>query len=252
MHDGLFEFEKERGMRMQAINDVRRCCIRVSCEISDFAANDASLITAVEIRRANNGTTRTIGTVPIAEQADLNFSFEDIYTVCGQQYQYLCIPVIGGASGVGAFTDVVRCVFSDVFIGNLDEQYVCAIDAEYNSKLNFSMNYVQTYHAPYPHAVSNGNQKYRTGSFSGVFLEMNENCQFVRETAGEYRRMVESFLATPKPKVIKTKEGDMWCIQVNGVVQEEPTGYEGISTLKFDWTEIAAPPVYGVVVITND
>ena len=116
------------------------------------------------------------------------------------------------------------------------------------------MNYVQTIHAAYPHAVSNGNQQYYTGSFSGIFLEMGDDCQFIKEysSAGLYREKVKRFLANKVPKVIKTKEGDLWCVQINGAIRDEYGEYPGIAALSFDWTEIKAPPTYGIVVIAND
>lgn len=72
------------------------------------------------------------------------------------------------------------------------------------------------------------------------------------QSADQYRRQVKNFLADGTLKVLKTKEGDMWSIGVNGTVQENHERFPGAIPLSFEWTEIAVPPEYGIVVMRND
>lgn len=239
---------------MQVINDPRNCCIRVSCTADDFAMNDLTLITGIEVYRActvNNEVSRLIGKIAINAQTEMNFTFADYYTASGVYYEYTCYPVIGGAWGVGCLGGAT-CQFDGLFIGNLDEQYVCHLSPECSNMLNFNMNYVQTFHATYPHAISNGNLQYYTGSARGIFVEMDDNCNFIIETATAYRRRLEAFLANKKTKVLKTGKGDIWTVQVNGKVQEEETQYQGVGATAFDWTQVGASPNYGIVIVSRE
>lgn len=234
---------------MYARNDEHNCCVRVTCTLSDFSANDTSLITSVEVRRACAGTTTTIGNIAIASPSELNFTFIDPYTASGAVYQYTCVPIIGGSSGVGVSSSKILCAFDDVFIGDLQAQYICRADAKYESTLNLNTAIVQTYYSAYPHAVHNGDQQYHTGSFKGVFIEMDEQCNFVLSRADSYRQQVKAFLANPKPKTIKTKEGNVFLVEITGGIREEYSSFRGLTTLSFEWTEVGPPPTYGIVVI---
>lgn len=237
---------------MQVINDPRNCCVVVTCTADDFAVNDVAAITGVEVYRAcNGGNSVKIGAIIINAQTDLNFTFMDYYTASGASYEYTCYPMIKGAWGVGCTNDVT-CRFDGLFIGNLDEQYVCHLNPECNSMLNFNMNYVQTFHATYPHAISNGHMQYYSGSVRGIFLEMDANCNYIIESATAHRRRLEAFLANKKAKVLKTGKGDIWTVQVNGKVREEETQYQGVGETVFEWTQVGAAPAYGIVVMPSD
>ena len=239
---------------MQVINDPKNCCIVVTCTVDDFAVNDVTLITEIKVYRAcasKNENSHLIGTIPINTQADLAFTFVDYYTASGAYYEYTCYPIIGGTWGVGCTNDGM-CKFDGLFIGDLNEQYMCHLNPECNSMLNFNMNYVQTFHATYPHAISNGNLQYYSGTVRGIFVEMGANCNFIIETATAYRRSLEAFLANKKTKILKTGRGDIWTIQINGKVQEEETQYQGVGATTFEWTQVADAPAYGIVVMPSD
>lgn len=240
---------------MKAVNDLLRGCVRISCEPADFIG-ESSTGDAVRITRALasdywgiNGANAGIevAEVTVMNGDDLRFDFEDYSIASGQSYVYEVIQYSNG-SPFRSHLLYVKTGLAGIFIGNQDEQYTCDIDAEYTAQLNFATNYVQTYYATYPHVVNNGNQQYHTGTFSGVFMELGEDCRFKLDTADEYRRAVKAFLVTPQPKVLRTPAGDNWYIQVNGVVKEEPIGYGGLRALKFDWTEVGVAPTTGIVV----
>ena len=237
---------------MQVINDPRNCCIVVTCTADDFVVNDVNAITGIEVYRAcNGGNSVKIGTIGIEAQEDLTFAFADYYTASGAHYEYTCYPMINGSWGVGCTSDAT-CQFDGLFVGNLDEQYVCHLNPECNSMLNFNMSYVQTFHATYPHAISNGNLQYYSGSVKGIFVEMDVNCNFLIESATAYRRSLETFLANKKAKILKTGRGDIWTVQINGKVQEEETQYQGVGATAFEWTQVGAAPTYGIVVMPSD
>ena len=239
---------------MQVTNDARNCCIVIECSAEDFSVNSLSQITGIEVYRscATLGETgRIVGRISINSTADLNFKFADYYTASGMRYDYTCYPVIGGTWGVGCSGGAL-CKFVGMFIGNLDEQYACHLNPECTPVLNFNMNYVQTFHATYPHAISNGNLRHYTGTARGIFLETDNDCNFLIDTATQYRRKLEAFLANKQAKVLKTGNGDMWTVQINGKVQEEETQYQGVGATSFEWTQIGDAPSYGIVVMTGD
>ena len=237
---------------MQVSNDPKHCCVLVSCTAEEYNMYDLSTITGIDVYRAQNGQSSVlIGTLQITTPADLNFTFADYYAASGVEYEYVCYPIINGIHGLGRIGRV-KCLFDGLFIGDLEEQYVCQLNPDCSSVLNFNMNYVQTLHATYPHAISNGNLQYYTGTVRGIFVEMDDNCNFIIETATAYRRRLESFLANKKLKVLKTGKGDVWTVQINGRVQEEETQYQGVGATVFEWTQVAAAPERGIVVMAND
>lgn len=238
---------------MQVTNDARNCRVVVRCTIEDFAVNNVTQITGIEVYRLCLTTKEPgsiIGRIAVNAQQDLDFIFADYYVASGMQYEYICYPQIGGAWGVGCSGDVT-CRFDGLWIGNLDEQFACHLNAECTPMLNFNMNYVQTFHATYPHAISNGNMQYYSGSAKGIFVEIDEDCNFMIETATQYRRKLEAFLANKKTKVLRTGKGDIWTVQINGKVQEEETQYQGVGATVFEWTQVADAPSYGIVVISQ-
>lgn len=247
---------------MEAVNDWLRGCVRISCAPADFA--DETLGNAMRITRmlacdylngqagvGASGESAEIVNVVVSDSGDLQQVFEDYSIAAGQSYAYL-VEQYSNGQAIKTHVLTVKTGLSGFFIGNLDEQYTCDINAECTSQLNFATSFVQTYYATYPHVISNGNQQYHTGTFSGVFMELGEDCRFNLETADEYRRKVKAFLATPQPKVLRTPYGDNWYIQVNGVVREEAFGYGGLRALSFDWTEVGEPPAVGIVVKANE
>lgn len=234
---------------MQVINDRLACGIQIICTQDDFAVNDISLITFVTIYRWSlDETKHQIGNIAINNITDLNFEVYDYYVASGVEYYYQCIPVVNGVDGIGTISAAVKCEFNDAFIGNLHEQYVCRLNAKCTRATHYNMNYVQTLYASHPHAVRNSNQKYATGTMSGIFLEFDkEACSFDFENASRYNKKLLNFLTDGAPKVIKTANGHIWQVQIDDEIKEEDIDGRGVVEIEFNWTEIAAPPEYGVV-----
>ena len=235
---------------MIVTNEPRLCTVRIDCEPNDFAMNDLEKITSVRIKRrvGTNGQLSTIGEIEIANKTELSFSVRDITAMSHTKYRYYVIPVIGDKEAVGTYEDV-ESVFSAYFIGNLNQQYVCALNARCERALHYGMSYVQTFYRQFPHAIQNGNMKYNTGNFSGLFLDRDENGEFTKDNARMFKEQMMDFLSDGSQKIIKTGEGNLWHVQINGEIKENWSDFIGASTISFEWTEVGPMTDKGIVVV---
>lgn len=235
---------------MIVTNEPRLCTIRIDCEPNDFAMNDLNSIESVRIKRKTDGSDdiTIIGEMKIGNKTELSFAVRDTTAQSHKKYRYYAIPVIKGREAVGTYEDV-ESVFSAYFIGNLNKQFVCALNAKCERSVHYNMSYVQTFYRQYPHAIQNGNMKYNTGSFTGLFLDRDESGEFTKENAQAFKEQVIEFLTDGDFKIIKTGEGNMWYVQINGEIRENYSDFIGASTISFDWTEIGAATDDGIVVV---
>lgn len=231
-------------------NKPRLCAVEIECSQTDFSQNDVSAITGVRIKRreANEVTATLIGEVQVVNVNDLHFVAYDITARSHRHYEYFCIPVLGSTEGVGSVEEV-DCEFSALFVGNLSKQYVAALNTKFSNKRQYGMTYAQTYYSRYPHAVRNGSMNYSSGSVSGLFLDKTPNGEFTIQNAQEYKEGVIDFLSDGNWKLVKTGEGHLWYVQVDGELQEDYSEFAGASTITFNWTEIGKVTDEGIVVV---
>lgn len=234
---------------MIVTNEPKECAVRIQCEIADFSQNDLSKITAIRIKRQAppDADLLVIGEVVVAGQEDLLFTVRDITAQSNKRYKYFCIPVLGDQEGVGSVGEV-ESRFSAIFVGNLDQQYVVALNAKCEYKRKYNMTYVQTYYRRFPHAIQNGSQNFSTGSVTGLFLARDSSGEFTKEDAHSYKQRVLDFLTNGEWKLIKTGEGHIWYVQIDGELQEDHSDFIGASTITFGWTEIGPVTMDGIVI----
>lgn len=223
---------------MLVTNEPMACAMKIECATSDFLMNDdVNAIKAIRIKRKNDkNEMETLGEFAVPVAGGLNFVVRDYSARAGKTYSYYAIPLIGDREGVGAKRDA-KSEFRELFIGNGDKQFACGLNMQYTYQLHHSASYVQTYYSRYPHAIHNGNMRYATGSVTGLFLRRDARGEFIKEGAHDYKEELLEFLTDGKPKVLKTPEGHMWHVSIDGEPKEDESEYIGASTVTFAWTE---------------
>lgn len=223
---------------MLVTNEPMACAMKIECNTSDFLMNDdVNAITGIRIkRRIDGGETETIGEFAVPVAGNLHFVVRDYSAKAGKAYSYYAIPLIGSREGVGAKYDA-RSDFKELFIGNGEKQFSCGLNTKYTYQLHHSASYVQTYYSRYPHAIHNGNMRYATGSVTGLFLRRDARGEFIKDGAHDHKEELLEFLTDGKPKVLKTPEGHMWHVSIDGEPKEDESEYIGASTVTFAWTE---------------
>lgn len=236
------------GDNMTVENVPQKCAIKVTCTRYDFDPEEIAGITSVRVYRTDtyHNTSMAIVEKEIKRASDLNIQFYDYYALNGIEYGYTIRPVVDGVLTVGPYGRT-KCAYDGLYIGNLEENYIAALNVEYSHSTKFNKSYVQTYYSAYPHAIANGDSVYETGEVKGLFLEFDESqCKFDIEHAGEYKRKFKAFLAGKGNKVIKTREGDLWTVQIDGEVKESHGRVLGTSEITFSWTQVGPAPTQGV------
>lgn len=223
---------------MLVTNEPMTCAMKIECNTSDFLMNDdVNAITGIRIKRRNEkGETETLGEFAVPVAGNLHFVVRDFSAKAGKTYSYYAIPLIGSREGVGARYDA-RSDFKELFIGNGEKQFSCGLNMKYAYQLHYSMSYAQTYYSRYPHAIQNGNMRYATGSATGLFLKRDARGEFIKDGAHDHKEELLAFLTDGKPKVLKTPEGHLWHVSIDGEPKEDESEYIGASTVTFAWTE---------------
>ena len=210
-------------------------------------------LTEIRIKKKKETETvwKTIYTHPVTSVKDLTASFEDQNTVAGVHYTYAAIPVISGREGVGV-TGRIVADFQGWMIADSTAEYVVGLNVTFSKQKKTSLAYVQTLGSKYPYAISNGNLNYYVGNFSGLFLPRNEHGEFVKDGAYLFKTQVMEFLGNGKTKILKSADGEALKIHVDDTIDLEQNEYKDAANIKFNFTEVAEFPSYGLIPIERE
>ena len=226
----------------------------------DFAFDNISKI-LIQRKRIdapyNEPTWTTLFEVPIVDQANLNFTFNDITNVNGATYQYQLVPVAiqeqGGIDieieGVGEPSEEVLSSFDGVFICDANTFIKLYAGVEYGSMQTIQVvGTHQTLGNKYPIVVANSNTNYHTNSISGTILnknygEQNEDGTYIglnRQKIVEAREELDKFLTNKKPKIIKDSNGNIWLVIFTDNINYSFFNEwgQGLGDISATWTEI--------------
>lgn len=181
---------------------------------------------------------------------DLSFDLLDILALSGTAYNYN-IDLMPTGSIIPLESEVfynIKFKFEGLFIGNFERFYVAGTNFKTETKRNMQVEYVTTLSGKYPYRVSNSETNYTTGSSSGLFLKLTDNQKsFEPDYNHSYSNEVLEFLCDGGSKILKTHDGQMWYVSIDGNPNKIYSDYEGMNALQFNWTEIGEVPASGMI-----
>lgn len=191
----------------------------------------------------------------IAHVEDLNFDLLDILTLSGITYNY-SIDLMSVDSIVPLETEIfenIKSQFYGLLVGNFDKFYVAGTNFKTETKRNMQVEYVTTLAGRYPYRICNAETNYTTGSSSGLFLKLTENKKnFIPDDNNSYSNEVLNFLCDGTSKIIKTHDGQIWYVSIDGNPRKVYSEFLGLNALEFSWTEIGEIPQAGMVVMAGE
>lgn len=222
---------------------------------------NASDIDKVVVYRQVFGTAiwNTIFEFDIEDVSELNFELLDILALGGEKYNY-SIDLMADGSILPVQSYILdnkdpitrepkgyECWFEGMLIGNFETQYLVPLDWQVDYDRNTSVEYVNTLAGRTPYRVSNSENNYDTGSASGLFVPIIDG-RPTPENSHAYHKEVINFLSDGTEKILKTSDGQIWCISVDDAITVPfDDRFKGRNMIEFNWTEIGDVPPFGMV-----
>ena len=205
--------------------------------------NAAKLVIARKIY-GETGNGDIIFEKDLTEVADLDNLYKDMSVRPNVKYTYMA-TIYNSSSVVIEFGNTSAEAWIDgIAIGDFDTQYLAPLSCKSDYARNTQVNYVTPLAARTPYRVTNSAMNYTTGQSSGLFLRVDENNNLVKEDNSSYTREVVNFLSNGENKILKTTDGDMWYVSIDGNVSVDFDDYHvGYRIINFDWTEIGDVPL---------
>jgi len=239
-------------------------CIKVTIENNPFAggieinaeANGTkpSTVTSIKIRRkeAAGSSWMPITTIDVEDKENIGFAMLDITSKSNDKYSYI-IDVMAGNNIYETQTfSNIECNFDGLFIGDAKNQFLAVGSCETSIKRITKVEYVSTLSGRTPYRISNSDLNYTTGKSSGYFFELDLNNRPMPDYNHKYSNEVIDFLTNGTTKILKTGDGQVWCVSIDGVVELPFHDYYiGANNISFDWTEIGDLIPYGVVMFNE-
>jgi hypothetical protein len=205
-------------------------------------------ITAIKVKRRVTGTTAwtEIWSKDIALAADFSFNIIDYGAKSHYPYQYGIFPYAGEVAGTED-TVTATCEFDGIFISDSTATYIGMLNVSYTPPTkNNDKVYITPLTGQYPFVVNNGFKNYGTGSVEGIFVPSSKVCDVTAEYLTSYemrdnRNAFLDFLCNGLFKHIKTYDGQMWKVSIDGMPKENMSEFYGTATTAFNFTEVSAP-----------
>lgn len=227
-------------LNLELENKPYECVVEIHCTPTNSAEN----ITAIRIKRRIYGTLTwtQIHEKAISATDDMSFVYRDTKARSQRKYDYILIPVVNGTENVGTI-GTVASEFSSIYLSDVTAEWVCHFNAQYSFKRNSQVGYVKPLASKHPKAIRNSSQDYHTGSITGLFIPKDtsnkyQDASYISRASQAYRDSLMEFLCNGKPKLIKTGEGHMWMVSIDGEVTETNSQLSGAAETQFNWTEI--------------
>lgn len=194
----------------------------------------------VVIRRRELGQIEwvTIYVKEIKAVEDFSIHIIDKYARSGVEYEYSVSSFVNNIEN----SYIINNVYSE-----FDGYYITDKDCLYgtiynidgcNTTRNVSNQVVGLLNSKYMSVMSNSDINCDSGSVTGAFLKIDENCEFSREMSLQYRNTFKDRLANKKPLILKIDDGRIWMIKVSGNPTDTMNGHKDLRSITFDWVEI--------------
>lgn len=181
----------------------------------------------------------TVFTKEVNTIDDFGVHFIDKYARAGVEYEYCVASYLQGNEK----SYVIQNIYSDFdgyYITDKDCLYGTIYDLDgCNTSRNMTAQTLKLLNSKYMHVVSNSSLNCDSGSITGTFLKVDENCYDVDlQKSLQYRNEFKNRLANHKPLILKIHDGRIWMIRVTGNIQDSQGGHTDIRQISFDWVEI--------------
>lgn len=232
---------------IQLIDSPTRAGIEIVATKLEGAPEDA-LSFLVKRRKLPDVAYTTIATIETPLPIYMNFHLLDTNVLSGNTYQYLIVPVVGGAQMVGV-SATIEYNMPFLHISDLSGELFAYMNISVTEQRNTSVGYVKPLWGKYPHAVRNGDANYASGSAEALFIPFDALCVPDISMATQSRNGALDMLTNGLQKVMRTPDGRGWTISVDGEPRVNKDEFFGADTVSFDWTEVGAFPETGVIVL---
>lgn len=172
------------------------------------------------------------------------------------EVEYMYVPVFKsdeeGTEDIDINSKVVKVLShfeADIVVGRNASDIMVGYPARLNPTFNYqrqrNSNAITTLGSKYPFVINNGLTDYYSGEMQAVFMLLRDDCSLDIEGTDKYRDNLNTFLSNGKAKLIKTCEGQLFLVAVNGAITNNSQGYftgdnklANIVNTKFNWTQI--------------
>lgn len=231
--------------------------IYMEIEAKDFENLPNPAFQGIRIKRRVNDsgdTAITLKEFEIEDSTDFSFSIYDLLGKSGTTYTYYILPLIGtgdsATEGLG-LVEEITAKLNGVFITDGDEWYYSDLNAKVEFERSYSVSYVTPYYSKYPHAIQTGYGNYNHGSCSALWLPKDNTNHYTKEGCDDYKEAFIDFLTNGEKKVLKDRQGHIWCISIDEDITGYADDYIADGEVSFNWTEIGEVPYedMGIVVV---
>lgn len=195
----------------------------------------------VVIRRRELNTTKwiVIYIKEINNIDDFQIHFIDKYARANTEYEYSVSSFINGIEN----SYIVKNVYSDFdgyYITDKDCLYGTIYDLDGgDTNRNITTQTLELLNSKYMHVSSNSELNCDSGSISGTFFKLDENCENIElSNSLKYRNEFKDRLANHKPLILKIHDGRIWIIRVTGEINDTQKGHPDLRNISFAWVEV--------------
>lgn len=193
------------------------------------------------LRRREFGTTKwtTIYVKEVNKASDFDVHFIDKYARAGVEYEYSVSSFVNGVEN----SYVIQNAYSDFdgyYITDKDCLYGTIFDLDgCDASRNITARTLELLNSKYMSVVSNSSLNADSGSITGTFIKMSEDCTTPDlQSSLQYRNDFKNRLANHKPLILKIHDGRIWMIRVVGNIKDSKGGHTDIRQISFEWAEI--------------
>lgn len=170
---------------------------------------------------------------------DFNIHYVDKNARAGVKYEYSISSFINGTEN----SYIIKNVYSDFdgyYITDKDCLYGTIYDLDgCDTSREITTQTLELLNSKYMNVVSNSELNCDSGSITGTFFKIDENCEKIDLNSSlQYRNEFKNRLANHKPLILKIHDGRIWIIRVTGGINDNQKGHIDLRQISFDWVEI--------------
>lgn len=168
--------------------------------------------------------------------------FIDTTVKPGIEYEYAYSTVIDGIESIYT-SKSIKSKFDGLSISGLNDNgemvtYYTILEAKMTETINNSMTIINSPFNRYPYSFKVGEERYSTGSVSGLFHKENDNCEYNLTDVYVKAQDIYKFFANGLPKIIKYMDGKCKLVVIgNEITISNDEHYEKV-IVSFNYTEI--------------
>ena len=200
-----------------------------------------SIVQKIKIKKRYKGefAWKTIYEKEIHSNEDFAIEFYDYYSPSKKEIEYAYVAVISGAD-TDTISTSVYSEFECYFICDKHASYPMILDTSNTVTYNKESQTIISPGCKYPYVVNNGIARYYSGTLNATFIELNTD-GFDVENGWNYRNQIDQFLSDGKPKILKSFEGDMYMVQVVGILSRTENGHYQHISHSIEWMDCGDP-----------